>query len=232
MNPMKRTAFFIVLIVMIAVDATAGGKKTGSAQSLEEYLRRLPTAQHAVPGKTAGGLWDQNSAFTELISDSRARRLSDPVVVRLTAQTIAQASGSVSSKRNYEASSGIDAVAGKMNTSGIQALFSPRSKSKLEGQAQTATESSLKSTLTGQVVAVLDGGLLVVEARRSILLNDQRETAIVRGLVRSSDIGADNTISSTLMSNLEIELKGKGVISDSTRPPNWLVRTIMKVLLF
>jgi hypothetical protein len=29
-----------------------------------------------------------------------------------------------------------------------------------------------------------------------------------------------------------LELKGHGVISDATRPPNWIVRTILKILGF
>jgi hypothetical protein len=34
------------------------------------------------------------------------------------------------------------------------------------------------------------------------------------------------------MANLEIELKGKGVISDGTRQPNILVRTLLKIFNF
>lgn len=230
---MTRHSMVALIITLMLATATFGrDKKVANSQSLDEYLKRLPRSQQVAPASSPGSLWIADSAFVDLVADTRARRIGDPVVVKLVAQTIAQASGSVSSKRDFEASSGLDALAGKINTSGVQNLFSPKSKSKLEGQAQTATESNLRSTLAGQVVATLEGGLLVVEARRSLLLNDQRETVLVRGLVRSADIGSDNTVSSTAMSNLEIELKGKGIISDATRPPNWLVRMIMKVLSF
>ncbi len=228
----RHTRLALSLTLLLVTTAFARDKKAANSQSLDEYLKRLPRLQQVAPVSSPGSLWSADSAFVDLVADTRARRVGDPVVVKLVAQTIAQASGSVSSKRDFEASSGLDALAGKINTSGVQNLFSPKTKSKLEGQAQTATESNLRSTLAGQVIATLDGGLLVVEARRSLLLNDQRETVLVRGLVRSADIGSDNTVSSSAMSNLEIELKGKGIISDATRPPNWLVRMIMKVLSF
>jgi flagellar L-ring protein precursor FlgH len=59
-------------------------------------------------------------------------------------------------------------------------------------------------------------------------MNNQHEDVTVRGVVRPGDIGPNNTIASAALSNLEIEMKGKGIIADSTRPIN----PIMKALLW
>jgi flagellar L-ring protein precursor FlgH len=81
--------------------------------------------------------------------------------------------------------------------------------------------------MTAQVIAVLPSGNLVVEAQRKIFMNNQHEDVTVRGVVRPNDIGSTNTVPSTALSNLEIEMKGKGIIADSTRPPNFLTRMLL-----
>jgi flagellar L-ring protein precursor FlgH len=50
--------------------------------------------------------------------------------------------------------------------------------------------------------------------------------------VRPGDIGPSNTISSASLSNLEIEMKGKGIISDATRPINPIMKAILWLIGF
>jgi flagellar L-ring protein FlgH len=54
----------------------------------------------------------------------------------------------------------------------------------------------------------------------------------VRGLARPGDISPGNMVSSTSLSNLEVEVKGKGVVSDGTRGPNPIVRLMLRLLTF
>ena len=58
-------------------------------------------------------------------------------------------------------------------------------------------------------------------------MNNQHENLVVRGVVRPGDISAANTVPSTALSNLEIEMKGKGIIADSVRSPNPLTRAVL-----
>ena len=62
--------------------------------------------------------------------------------------------------------------------------------------------------------------------------NQQTQTIILRGVVRPGDISSSNSVPSTSLSDLELELKGKGVVSDATRQPNLFVRLLMKLLNF
>ena len=59
----------------------------------------------------------------------------------------------------------------------------------------------------------------VVEAERVINMNHEKQTILLRGVVRRGDIGANNTVASDSVGDLELEIKGKGVISDGVRPP-------------
>jgi flagellar L-ring protein precursor FlgH len=73
---------------------------------------------------------------------------------------------------------------------------------------------------------------MVIEATRDVDINNERTTAIVHGLVRPGDVAADNSVLSSSISDLRLQLKGKGVVSDSTRPPNKIVRLVLRVLGF
>ncbi len=139
---------------------------------------------------------------------------------------------SVSTARTLAASSGISALGGHLKTSGVDQLFSPNSSQALTGKSQASTTSSLQTTLTGRVVAVLPGGMLVIEAERQLTMNNEKQTILVRGLVRSGDISPSNSVPSNAIGNLELELKGKGVLSDGTHPPNVVVRTLLKIIGF
>jgi flagellar L-ring protein precursor FlgH len=146
--------------------------------------------------------------------------------------TTATNTANVGTDRSFKANSGIDALAGRVSTSGVQSLFSPRSSQTLQGKAQASSKSTLRTSLTGTVVATLSTGALVVEAERSLTMNNERQTVILRGIVRGGDIAPDNSLLSNQLSNLELELKGKGVISDGTRPPNVIMRVLLRILGF
>jgi flagellar L-ring protein precursor FlgH len=110
--------------------------------------------------------------------------------------------------------------------------LSGSSSSALKGQGSTASNTLFQTNLTGQVIAVLPNGNLVVEAERQIFMNNQHENVTVRGMIRPGDIGPNNTVLSSSLSNLEIEMKGKGIISDGVRPPNPITRAILWLLNF
>jgi flagellar L-ring protein precursor FlgH len=229
--PVTLAAF--LLLCLPAAMAKTKQKKPEPADPRADYVARLQrqTAPQ-VDTRTLGSLWTPSTSFADLSSDYRARVLNDSIIVRVAVQTAAAATGNLTSQRSFQAQSGISGLAGDVATKGINPLLNAQSGEQLKGTGQTANNSSLTTNLTGRVIAVLANGELVVEAQRQIYMNREHETMIVRGVVRPNDIATDNSVSSTQLGNLEIELKGKGVITDSTRPPNPLTRMILKIFGF
>ena len=86
--------------------------------------------------------------------------------------------------------------------------------------------------LTALVVAVLPSGLLVVEARRQVAANQQHENVTLLGVVRPADIASNNSVFSYQLFDLQLEVMGKGVISDTVRQPNIVVRALLKIISF
>ena len=167
-----------------------------------------------------------------MVADYKASRVGDLVTISVSQNLSSTNTGNVATNRSFSASSGITALGGHIKTSGVASLFSPTSSQVLAGKAQATSTTALSTTLTGRVAAVLPTGTLVVEAERQIAMNDQRETVILRGLVRPGDLDATNTAASNSVGNLEVEVKGKGVISEGTRPPNPVVKWILRIVGF
>ncbi len=209
-------------------------KKRAPAQpnGLADYIQRV-SARTPEPAPTSlGSLWTDSGRLANMVADYKAARVGDLVTINVTQNLSASNSGNVATNRTFSASSGITALPGQLKTAGIANLFSPTSAQALTGKAQATSQTSLSTTLTGRVVAVLASGTLVVEAERQIAMNQQHETVVLRGLVRPGDLDATNTVLSNSVGDLEVEVKGKGVISEGTRQPNLVIRWILRVVGF
>jgi flagellar L-ring protein precursor FlgH len=207
-------------------------KKPSQQQNyLAEYIERARGVK--VPAPIAGSIWTPQSPYSDMSSDYKARNINDLIVIQVVESTTAAENGAVKSARTFSANSGISATMGLPgSTAGIQNIFSPHSSRTLDGQAQTTSDSALTTSLSGRVVDVLPNGFLVIEAVRQMFMNNQHQTIIIHGVVRPGDINSANAVASTAISNLEVELKGKGVVSDGVAPPNKLMGLILKLVGF
>ena len=228
----KSWMFVLTSALFIAVPCLAARKKDAGGKSLSEYISRVEASSASAHVATLGSLWLDNGKLADLSTDYKAKHVGDLVRILIVQDTTATNTANVGTDRSFKANSGIDALAGHVSTSGVQTLFSPRSSQILQGKAQASSKSTLRTSLTGTVVATLSTGALVVEAERSLTMNNERQTVILRGIVRGGDIAPDNSLLSNQLSNLELELKGKGVISDGTRPPNVIMRVLLRILGF
>jgi flagellar L-ring protein precursor FlgH len=227
----------VAMLLLLAVTTAAESKvpkksKSNPDQLRMDYIARLQ--QRDVPtvsGGTVGSLWTSGSTLGDLSTDYKARKLNDTIVILVGVQTTAAQSGNSSYQRTVATSSAITGVGGLAPAS-LNPLFNANSATALKGAGATDSTTAFQTTLTGQVIAVLPSGNLVVEAQRKIFMNNQHEDVTVRGVVRPNDIGPSNTVSSASLSNLEIEMKGKGIISDATRPLNPITKAILWLVGF
>jgi flagellar L-ring protein FlgH len=232
---LRRTAVLVLLAVPSLFAAPWSKIKPNpktSEQLRQEYIARLQ--QQYVPAAeqpTVGSLWTTQNILGDFSSDYKARNLNDTITIVASVQTTAAQSGSVDSERTLTSNSSITGLLGR-TPSAVNPLLSGQSSSVLKGQGSTASNTTFSTSLTGQVIAVFPNGNLVVQAERQIFMNNQHENVIVRGLVRPGDIGPANTVPSSALSNLEIEMKGKGIIADGVRPPNPITRAILWLLNF
>jgi flagellar L-ring protein precursor FlgH len=223
----------LVAVTPVAATGTSKKSKNNSDQLRMAYIARLQQQDiHAVSGKTVGSLWTPANTLGDLSTDYKARKLNDTIVILVAVQTTAAQSGDSNYQRTVQTSSAITGLAGALKTTGLNPLLNANSSTALKGAGATDTSTTFQTSLTGQVIAVLPSGNLVVEAQRNIFMNNQHEDVTVRGVVRPNDIGPSNTVSSAALSNLEIEMKGKGIIADSTRPLNPITKALLWLIGF
>jgi len=231
-NP-KSQGYFVVMLLfgslcnVAAVASTQKPRAKTPDQLRKDYLAHLQEQKiPEVEQRTLGSLWMDQSSLGDLSVDYKAHRVNDTITIQIAVQTTAAQSGTVDSERTFSTSSAITGIMGR-SPAATNPLLAANSATVLKGQGSTASNTTFSTSLTGQVIAVLPSGNLVVEASRQIFMNNQHENVSVRGVIRPGDIGPGNTVPSTALSNLEIEMKGKGIISDGVRPPNPITRAVL-----
>jgi flagellar L-ring protein precursor FlgH len=203
-----------------------------AASSLEAYLVRVRLDNKAVQSSN-GAIWTESGRLTRMSTDVRAMRPHDLVSVVIDESLAASTDGTVKNSRASNASSGVSGLIGKLHTgNAMQNLVTQNSASALNAQGASASNSSLTTTLGGQVVEVLPNGMLVIEAARQVEFAQQVQTIVLRGLVRPEDISQENKVLSTAISSLEVQVRGKGIINDYTHRQNALVRFLQWALVF
>lgn len=226
---MKTTLCCLLLLTTGWLNAS---KKHAQADTLAQYLARVQMGQPAVPTFSLGSVWVDSGKMASLSADYKAMAVGDLIEIVVVQGVTATNANAVTTARTFSANSGITALPGKINVSGITNLIGLNSAEALAGQGAASTATNVTTNLSGRVVAVLASGNLVVEAARVINMNHEKQTILLRGVVRRADIGPNNMVASDSVGDLELEIKGKGVISDGVRPPHKILRTILNFLDF
>jgi flagellar L-ring protein precursor FlgH len=239
MTLMSQRSLLLIAAFAITLHAGAAKKKTQAEsvktppeQALHAYIDRV-RAQHAAEIATAGSIWSSDGRLVRLGTDAKAARIHDVVSIVVTESLAASTDGQVKDVRASNASSGLTGLFGALKASNsLQNLIGQNSSSGLTAQGQSTTNSSLSTTFGGEVVDVLPNGMLVVQATRQLTFSQQTQLIKLRGLVRPEDVSAQNQVLSTAMTDLELEVTGKGIVSDSTYRQNPLVRWLEKLVVF
>lgn len=242
MRWIRRTACCLAMASAIAFPLQSPAKKPNPAtpvakssppeQALHAYIERV-RAQQASEVRTEGSIWSPQGQLVRLGTDVKAYRIHDVVAIVVTESLAASTDGQVKNSRASNASSGLTSLFGALKASNaLQNLVGMTASSGLTAQGQSTTNSSLATTFGAEVVDVLPNGMLVVQATRQLTFSQQTQLIQLRGLVRPEDVSNQNEVLSTAMTDLELEVTGKGIVNDSTYRQNPLVRFLEKLLVF
>ena len=105
------------------------------------------------------------------------------------------------------------------------------SKSSFAGKGDTSRKGTITATITAKVVEVMPNSNMVVESRKEVIVNNEKQIVVLRGIVRPDDISTTNTIISTYVADAQIYLVGDGVLADK-QSQGWLVRALDSVWPF
>ncbi len=200
--------------------------------ALNDYIARV-RAESAAEKRTPGSIWTPEGRLTNLVSDVKAMRVHDPIAVVVSESLTASTDGTVKNSRASTATSQISALLGKLaGGNALNNLLNQSSSSGLNAQGQSVTDSSITTTLGGEVADVLPNGMLVIQVVRQLTFNQQTQLIRLRGLVRPEDVNAQNQVMSTAITDMELEVAGKGIVNDATYRQNPVVRFLEKLMVF
>lgn len=216
----------------LVMSKVAPAKPTPADAALNAYIDRAH-ADFRSETPTTGSLWVPRGRLVELSQDLRARHLHDLISVVVSESLTASTDGSVKNQRSSSMSSAISSLFGSLAVNNrLQNLLNANSASALTAQGQSVSNSSLSTTLGGEVVDVLPNGALVIQAVRQVTFSQQTQTIRLRGVVRPEDVNVLNQVQSAAITDLELEVLGKGIINDSTYRQNVIVRLLQRLLIF
>ena len=193
---------------------------------------------------SSNSLWQDSASLYE---DRKARRLNDLVTIRVSENTTASGGASTNATRNSSGDYAVTDLFGMNLDFNIQnlplfngfykngAVFTPTAKgsatSDFDGKGDTAREGKLLGTITAKVVEVMPNGNLVLESRKDLTINNEKQTLVLRGMIRPDDILPDNTILSSSVADADIFFVGDGVLQEKQKP-GWLTRALDQVWPF
>jgi flagellar L-ring protein precursor FlgH len=222
------------LVLIAAVSFAAKKKPTVPPLSpLDHYVSDARARSAAAPSATPGGIWAPGSRIADAARDLKASQVDDMITVVVVENASAVSSGTTKTSRVSSTKNSISALAGLTKAAGPWAnLAGVNGDTELNGQGTTSRNVVISTTLTARVSAVMPNGAMLVEATKDVEINSERQTIVVRGIVRPADVASDNTVLSNRLGQLEVRLNGKGVVGDAIKRPFLLYRLLLGLLPF
>lgn len=220
---MRRVVSAVVLMSFVA----------GCASQIEEadsanYAPVYPVEPIELARDMPSGAIYSDTAMGLFAADRRAARIGDILTVDFSerfAASKSQAAGA--SKSGSFALDVPDAISFGLDDS---ALGGGTSRS-YSGKGNATQSNSLTGRLSVTVTRILPGGNLEIIGQKKLTLNNGQEYVRLHGIVRPSDISADNVVRSDRIAAAEIKYVGAGDIADTAKQ-GWFGRAMTAIAPF
>ncbi len=201
--------------------------------TLEDYAQEVIRRSHQSSNMSPGSLFIPNGRLADGVRDVRASQVYDLVTIVVLDNSSATSTGVTNTARKSSVAAAVTSLAGPKSPTGALAnLANASNNTQLQGQGTTSRGTTLSTTMTAEVTVVLPNGNLVVEGRKEILVNSEKEVITLRGIVRPEDISPLNTVPSGNVARIQILVNGKGVVNDAVKRPFILYRLLLGLLPF
>jgi len=226
-----RRVLSLMAPVLLASFGAAGRTKQKDPPPASTVPVQVTAAQ--IPQPSPGSLYSSAGRLADLARDLRANRLHDLITIVVADQAAAVTTGATNTSRKSSVANSIAALAGVTRTTGPWAnLANLSNDQELQGTGTTSRTNTLNTMVSAEVSGVTANGNLIVEGRKTITVNGEKQVVTVRGTVRPDDVSPANTVSSAQIANLEVSVNGKGVVGDAVRRPFILYRLLLGLLPF
>ena len=153
------------------------------------------------------------------------------IVVREESQFNSQ--GTTDLKKNADVDAKVDSYiklnAAKFSIEGKTPAVTPEIKAELQrdfkGEGTVTRSDSFTARIGAEIVDVKPNGVLVLQAHKHIQRDEEEQDFLLTGECRAEDVGADNTVISSALTELNMKMTGKGAVPDTAKR-GWVPRLL------
>jgi flagellar L-ring protein precursor FlgH len=237
----KLAAILLALALPVCASARVEGKKKKNRAVTPIVFAETPPPTQPVAGRPPaaplrenGSLFTADAPGTNLLSDFKPRGLGDLVFVDVVESSEANVQSNANRNRNSGTLGGLVGAAGALPVPGaavVGGVIGGLGTRKYEGKGSTGRKTDARARIVARVVEVLPNGDFRIQAEKFVRINKEDERLLLSGIVRQRDVTSENTVATTMVGDLRVELNGKGVAS-ADNAPGWLYRLFEKIAPF
>ncbi|MBF0536810.1 MAG: flagellar basal body L-ring protein FlgH [Nitrospirae bacterium] len=174
-----------------------------------------------------GSLYSDSASLYE---DRRARRINDLVTINIIENIKTDTKEETTADKESDYNSSIanllnvtNAIAGLSKGVAANPQLSTTNKDKFSGKGEIKKEGSFLGTITARVIDVQPNGNLVIDSRKEITTNYEKQILVLQGIIRPDDVDAQNTVQSQKIADVRLYQVGDGFLQE-LQSPGWLGR--------
>jgi flagellar L-ring protein precursor FlgH len=209
----RATVLVLVLVPVLVLElATPGAAAAQAAQN------QRPDSAAATPPRPGLASWT---------TDRRDFTVGDVITILVDERTIASAEKSNVDTQDRGTDARIGYALPGVNGRRGDVTFRTRLDTESAARGQARRHDRLTTELSGRVVSVEPGGVLKVEATRTLRIDKQEQKVTLTGFARPHDISPRNVIESWRLADAELLYQSKG---DLGNPKRGMMSRILGVL--
>jgi len=218
-----RLACLLALVPVAACGKLADVGRAPDFSPLEDsyqyhamYSNPLPDVGESGEPSDASSLW--TASRSSLLGDRRAGQRGDILTVVIEIDESAELSNKTARARTADQEMKIPDFVGLPEGASMADAVQTSSDSSFEGDGSVRRNEQLTLRIAVTVVEELPNGVLRLEGKQEVRVNNELRELLVTGYVRAADISRQNEITYDKMAGAQISYGGRGQITDVQQP--------------
>jgi flagellar L-ring protein precursor FlgH len=227
---LKATCFVIASVLCACILA---GCETLPQTAKVDFADPKPSAIPTIKSELSNGSLFSTATYRPSLEDRRARLVGDVVTIQIVeAVSASQVSTSTAARTSSNSGSvtGVPLLAMRNAADNVSGLTAS-SALDFSGKGGTTSANTFTGTITATVSEVLPNGHLIVVGEKQIGVNQNVDVLRFTGTVDPRTMLPGSIVSSSLVSNVRVESKGRGAQND-VQTVGWFSRFFSSVWPF
>ncbi|HBA84118.1 MAG TPA: flagellar biosynthesis protein FlgH [Verrucomicrobia bacterium] len=162
------------------------------------------------------------SLATRLYGDKKARRIGDILTVLIVEEASSAKDAQKGTDKKFStggslqfASPVVDGIPQASWTNAGLPAWNVEASRTFSGKGSMENKDTFSGTIGARVMEVLPNGNLMIEGRRTLVIQNEAVEIVLTGTVRPEDIARNNTVKSTAVADAAIQYTSSGSIAKS-----------------